>query len=167
MGAGKLEREPLSRAARRRLVIGAYGGYLALVVFWALSSRAGAPWLMVFALLAGLVTLYSYGRLLYTGGFWNLANNPDDRLDERQRRVRDAAYRWAYAISSATVFLALLYWYIAADVADADKLKLWLPSTFGERNAVFWGAWLLLTTLPAAVLAWLEPDPVGDESPQT
>lgn len=153
-------REPLSRAARRCLVIGAYGGYLAVVVFWSLSSRFGAPRLLFLALLAGLVTLYSYGRLLYTGGFWKLANAPDDMLDERQIRARDAAYRGAYALVATAVLLPLVYWYIAA---DADKFVLWLPRTFGERNAVFWGAWLFLTTLPAAVLVWLEPDPAPSE----
>lgn len=154
-------REPLSRAARRRLVIGAYGGYLAVVGFWTLSSQLGAPWVLLLALLAGLVTLYSYGRLLYTGGFWNLANAPDDSLDERQIRARDAAYRGAYALVAAVIILPLTYWYLAA---DANKLALWLPSTFGERTAVFWGVWLLFTTSPAAVLAWLEPSPIQAET---
>lgn len=155
-------REPLSRAARRRLVMGAYGGYLAVVGFWTLSSQLGATWLLLLALLAGLVTLYSYGRLLYTGGFWNLANAPDDSLDERQIRARDAAYRGAYALAlvAAVVILPLTYWYLAV---DADKLALWLPSPFGERTAVFWGVWLLFTTSPAAVLAWIEPEPIQNE----
>ena len=34
----------------------------------------------------------------------------------------------------------------------------WLPRTFNELQAVFWGALLLASTLPSAILAWTEPD---------
>lgn len=156
-------KEHLSRTARRRLVLGANGGYLAVVGFWVLSRQLEAPWLMLLVAVAGLVSVYSYARLLYTGGFLSLANDPDTKLDERQIRARDGAYRRAYTVSTTAVFLLMVYWYVAADAADSGRIALWLPQTFAERSAVLWGVLLLLNTLPAVVLAWLEPDPNQDE----
>ena len=39
----------------------------------------------------------------------------------------------------------------------------WLPSTEIEKVGLLAGFALLFTTLPAAVIAWSEPDPVPDD----
>lgn len=149
----------LSREQRRRLVLGAYMGYVGVVILWSISTALSSGWFFAAALAVGALMVYCYTRLLFKGGFWLLANAPDAQLDERQRYARDNAYRLAYAYASSAVMLALLYWYFASDI---QKVKLWLPSTENELLATFWGFWLLLTTLPSAVLAWIEPDPITD-----
>lgn len=49
----------------------------------------------------------------------------------------------------------------AAVVADSGFG--WLPRTWNEVQAVMWGVILLTWTLPTAVVAWTEPDPVAEE----
>ena len=160
MEARKLPPKPLNRTHRQRLVIGLYLGYALIVAFWTLSSQLKNPWPMAFVVISAAGIFYAFRELVIRHGFWVLANAPDTDLDERQVKARDNAYRLSYALFSSLAALGILYWYLAT---DAKKLGLWLPSTSNELNAVFWGVWLLMVSLPTAVLAWTEPDPVRDE----
>lgn len=159
MGARKLPPQPINRRQRRQLVIGMYLGYGLLVGFWTLSSQLKNAWPMALVVICALGIVYTFRELVIRHGFWVLANAPDQDLDERQVKARDNAYRIAYALFSSLAGLGVLYWYLAT---DAVKLRLWLPTTTNELNAVFWGVWLLMVSLPTAVLAWIEPDPVQD-----
>lgn len=146
-----------SRGARRLIVLGTYASYLLLVFLWESGKALGNGWLAVVGTL-GLLTLLGYALIsAFQAGL--LAPPAGGALDERQRAVQDRAFRVSYWIFSTGVLFAALYGYIAADSGS-----LWLPETSNELQAVFWGIWLLATTLPAAVLCWLEPDPIHDET---
>lgn len=151
---------PLPRAWRRRAVVAIYGGYATVVgLFW-LNANADLPlWTGVLPLLAGLVMLFGVSAILFGQGHpVDLANQTDEVLDERERQVRDRAFRFAYMGLAAAFTLLAVYGAMAADSGLG-----WLPSTWNERQAVTWGVFLLAWTLPTAVVAWTEPDPVRDE----
>ena len=147
-----------SRGVRRPIVLGTYASYLLLVFLWEPSKALGNGWLAVvggFSLLTmfGYAFIFAFQASLFTP-------SAGGALDERQRAVQDRAFRVSYQILSAGVLLAALYGFIAADSGS-----LWLPDTSNELQAVFWGLWLLATTLPAAVHCWLEPDPPTPDLP--
>lgn len=127
-----------------------------LVFLWEPAKALGGAswgWLAVVGPL-GFLTLLGYAFIsAFQAGL--LAPQTGGALDERQRTVQDRAFRVSYWIFSTGVLFAALYGYIAADSGS-----FWLPETSNELQAVFWGFWLLATTLPAAVLCWLEPDPI-------
>lgn len=64
-----------------------------------------------------------------------------------------AAYLDAYRVVSASAVLGTIW--IAIGV---DKGLWWIPRTYNEWNYVFWGLFILTTSLPAAFLSWREPD---------
>lgn len=147
---------PSGRTIRRALVLATYLGYMVLVaMFWARSVRDLPNWFLLLILVPGFVTLLSFAGL-YTSTY-SMADQPDKRLDERQRMVRDRAYRFAYHALAAVFLVAALYAYIALDSGS-----LWFPRTSNQLNAFFWGAMLLATTLPTAVIAWTEPDDLDE-----
>lgn len=150
---------PARTRRRRRLAVAAtYGGYIALVVIWRFSRHVDTPWQpWVFALTipAALIALVGLGGLL-TSQLWRAANEPDDVLDEREQRVRDRAYLHSYQVLAAIVVVGGAYISVAWDTHA--RLGLWLPQTWNEVQAIFWGLLLLAATLPVAVIGWTEPD---------
>lgn len=144
------------RTIRRALVLATYLGYILLVaMFWARSVRDLPAWFLLLVLAPGSVTLLSFVGL-YTATH-SIADQPDKRLDERQRLIRDRAYRSAYQVLAAVFLMSALYSYIALDSGS-----LWFPRTANQLNAFFWGAMLLAMTLPTAIIAWTEPDDVDE-----
>lgn len=143
----------LPRRVRRRYVVLYTLGYFGMLLFWLLGSSLHAVWLFVPAALCALVFLVSFARIFYGVQPWNVANQRDPDLDERQQAVRNRAYFFAYNVLSAVLGVALLYWYFAGD------LGWWLPRSDAGRVAIFWTLLLALISLPSAFVAWLEPDP--------
>lgn len=136
---------------RRTLVVVMYLGYPLGAVIWKLGAERDD--LVLWAAGAGLVTLaFATAALLFGAHrqYWQWGNAPERELDERQVTVRNRAYVTAYAAFVTLTFLALMYGAVAIDKA------WWLPTTWGEASAVVWGALLLGTTLPAAILAWTD-----------
>lgn len=148
----------LPRRVRRRFVVSYVFGYGGLVLFWVLASLLGNPWLFAPAALCGLIFLVSFARIFYGVQPWNVANRSDAEVDERQRAVREQAHYLAYHSWGAAFGLGLVYWYFAGEFGG------WLPRSYNERTAVFWTLLLSLVSLPSAIIAWLEPDPVPDET---
>lgn len=79
--------------------------------------------------------------------------------DERQRAIREHAQAISYRILGPVTVVPALYIIFVAPVFS----HAWLPSTRSEQVALLAGFALLLGTLPAAVVAWSEPDPVPDD----
>jgi hypothetical protein len=119
------------------------------------------PLLLVLAVAFGGVFLHSLVRLGLGHKPWNITGKPDAELDERQVQLRNRVYYLAYGLLSIILGVGLFYWYIATDAA---RLELWLPRSSFEAAAVFWGLLILLSSLPTAVLAWLEPDFLPEEA---
>lgn len=79
--------------------------------------------------------------------------------DERQRAIRQRAQAVSYQILGPVIILPVLYLIYAPMFLDHP----WLPSTAVERVQLLAGFAVLFGTLPAAVIAWSEPDPVPDD----
>jgi hypothetical protein len=79
--------------------------------------------------------------------------------DERQRAIAEHARAVSYQILAAVVTFFALYLIYAPMLLG----NVWLPSTEVEQVGLLAGFVLLFSTLPAAVIAWREPDPVPDD----
>jgi membrane-associated protease RseP (regulator of RpoE activity) len=97
----------------------------------------------------GSFVLYRYVR--------DRADMPGRRLDEREKELRDRAWILSYQVLSAVVVAAVILIGIAVFV-------LGRAVTFDASlvNAIVLSVAVLLPILPAAALAWIEPDPVEE-----
>ena len=77
----------------------------------------------------------------------------DARLDARQIARRNSADLDSYRIVPAIVILGVIWIAIGTDLG-----YWWIPTTWHEWNAIVWGLFIYLTSLPRAILAWREPD---------
>lgn len=143
---------PVPRTARRLLVVVAYVGYALLVLAWSFLP-APAKWFPIVPL--GLAVVTAAGLLL-APRLLGVSDGADDELDERQLAVRNRTYLNAYRVLGLLVILAALYHMIAV---SSERGALWLPRSDLAAQGLFWGAWLVAVTLPAALAAWTEPDP--------
>ena len=144
----------LSRTLRRTLVVLMYGVYFGLIVHRTYTYLPGdmpndyltaAPWLT----LMGLVTFVGSYFILNVST-QRLADRfkktlTGQPLDERQLLLRNQAYFWAYLIFGVVAFLLLM---------GSDERG------FGWTLIALAGLYI---SLPAALIAWLEPDPIEDE----
>jgi MFS family permease len=147
------------QATRRRAVLALYLGYPAFIAGSWFSSffnqrhlhMQAIPFLAL--ILAAMVGICWGGYVLLSRTGINLPNLPDHTLDERQRGVRDAAYRTSFLIISILLLGVALYLMLANGFG-------WSMLRSGEdAQAIFWGVLLVITTLPTAVIAWTTPDP--------
>ncbi len=132
----------------RWMILAMYGAYPAGLLL--LEARDRLP-----AAVAGLalVTLsFVLAFRLWRSPWWRPGNAPEAELDERERALRNRAYQRAYMILATGALLALTYVQLAFD--SDDRLRWWLPASYEEASRLFWGAFLVAITLPAALLAW-------------
>lgn len=127
---------PLKRRYRRLLVLAFHGGYAVLLVFW-------VERIPVSALQAAYVLLIGCWLLIYAAtGF--IADKRGRALDERQRRVRDRAYFYAYLWLAGVAIVV----YLIAGRRDYGTLVMYVLLSY--------------VILPSSVIAWLEPDPIPE-----
>lgn len=144
----------LKQSTRRWLVIGCYGGYALLILAWIFVAPSALR--SVSLLVIGLICVICMGLLLMPN-ILGISDGDQALLDERQRNFRNAMYVRAYQILGVVLLGIGLYGYIAS-----DSKTWWLPQSSLELQGVFWGLWLFVMTLPAALIAWLEPDGLED-----
>jgi len=146
---------PLSLIQRRLRVVAVYLGYLAMVLAWSFSEH---PWRWMLVVPLGIITLLAFFDLLQPRRL-GTSDGTDEELDERQVQIRNVGYLNAYRGLGGLATLYGLYYFIAGDTG------WWLPTTENERTAFFWGIWGVAMSMPAAILAWTEPDvhPLGDD----
>ena len=99
--------------------------------------------------LVGAVILYRYAR--------DRADLRDDRLDERERQLRDRAWILSYQVLSAVVVAVVAAVALPVLVFGSPVL---IDAGLATAAAICLG--VLLPALPAAALAWLEPDAPED-----
>jgi hypothetical protein len=104
-------------------------------------------WLLGSLMLTGL----ALWRLFWRTGLYDAGHQQDTALDERQRYVRDRAYRWSYSFVALLLIMQMFYTAVALDK------NLWLPDSYEQANVLFWALFLLVMTLPPCLLAWTEP----------
>ena len=146
----------LSRTVRRALVTLMYGVYFGLLVSRNYlpseipnAQLATAQWLM----LAGIV-IFIVSCIVLNVSTKGLADRfrktlTGQPLDERQLLLRNQAYFWSYLILGLVMFL---FWNTSNDLG------------FGWTLIALVG---LYGSLPTALIAWLEPDPLQDDESST
>jgi hypothetical protein len=109
------------------------------------------PGWQMFALIAGfgLILLSLIAATPVMGSrLQRIVADEGGRLDEMEMQLRHKALSWSYGVLSGALLLFIVYLAIAS---DSD---LWRPSGYEEWNGLFWGAFLYVTLLPTARLAW-------------
>jgi hypothetical protein len=141
-----------SRRTRRLWVVLAFTGYpllnigyATLVVPGRIPSTIWAPIAIILftATLAGVVAIYGFAR--------DRASMTAD-LDERQQRVRDQAWIAAYGALTAVVVLVLLLLAVLASTSGPVSIGMDVLTPVGIALGLY------LPILPAATLAWSEPE---------
>jgi hypothetical protein len=149
--------ERLSQRSRRLVAFVTLLGLPAMYAwsaFWTGTSVPNVIWgpvsfVLIGATLVGAFILYRYVR--------NRADMPGVGLDERERQLRDRAWILSYQVLSLVVIL------VGAAVA-IPALGFGQPVTIDAylAGAIALCLGVLLPLLPAAALAWLEPDPIEE-----
>jgi hypothetical protein len=145
-----------SRRFRRRLVFATYGGWLLIAAIVVLSSMT-APGSITPPLVFPILFIANAAVM----GVWFLRKtyisrellSTDAGLDERLVQNRNQAFRRAFQIFAPLVLVA---WPASLAVMAAQ------PGEQGYNNAfvVYFAVGLLAGTLPTALWAWREPDPI-------
>jgi hypothetical protein len=148
-----------NRQSRRQVVLISYGSAAIGLIAAILDPRSSQPLLSLLLNLVGatsvLVSLIYLFRLL-NPKLMGTSDGPDHDLDERQLQTRNQAYVSAYRVLGGALILivpAVLLWSAFGSLPKLD---------IGAIAALSYWAVLLVATLPSAVLAWLEPDPIGE-----
>ena len=150
--------EHLPRRGRRIVAVATLLGLPVMYVwssFWMGTSVPSFIWgpvsfVLIGVTLVGAVVIYRFAR--------DRANLRDDRLDERERILRDRAWILSYQVLSVVV-VAL----VAAVAVPVLVLGQAVVIDAGLATALAICLGVLLPVLPAAALAWLEPDAIeGD-----
>ena len=136
---------------RRTAVVVMYGafaaglGCLALAGGWhPLPTALGIA--AVFA-----VSLAAFGVLFTGTRYWRWGNAPDRQLDEFHVASRNRAYLSAYQVVSTLGMAGLIWLQLANDHG-------WHLPDGGMWSGIFWAYTLVVLTLPASILAWIERD---------
>jgi hypothetical protein len=146
----------MRQGQRRGLVVATYLGFtafLAVLYRGSTTEPRWQGWLGPLALLLFAATALAFVRVVTSPGF--AADTVDRQLDERQRLVRDHAYRSAYyGLTLLFGALSLVVMYAAGDDAGWSAM----------REAALLLPWLTFVpgSLPSAIVAWTEPDPPED-----
>jgi MFS family permease len=148
-----------SRRRRRGSVVALYGSYVLACASVATANFATRPAQVIgLVLLIAGVAAAAYGVFTLLGRtFVNAPNIRDAALDERQRARRNEALVRAYPVIGMFTALSLLY-VMAGDAWPVVR-------NYTVIEALFWGAFLLAISLPSAIIAWTEPDPLVEAEP--
>ncbi len=120
------------------------------------SSAAPVILALIGAALCAAAFLYGFFSLL-RNTYVNGANIRDERLDERWVARRNRAVVLAFRAVAIGLCCVALY----SEAAFSLPAWSWLRDPY----AISWLAWLgalLGMTLPTAIMAWSEPDPLAD-----
>lgn len=134
--------------ARRLFVLAIYGGFAALV---ALLYGQGLDKMMLDSFPGAILGVASWGGIglfVLQRHYWSWGHAPAETLDERQLSTRLNAYWAAYTILGTLVFVGLVGLSLASDLLRIDN---WRPE---YAPAAVWGVFLLIMTLPNAILMW-------------
>ncbi|GAC1573252.1 MAG: hypothetical protein NVS3B7_04470 [Candidatus Elarobacter sp.] len=147
-----------TRTRRRRQVATLYAGYVVACSILAATSHAPS----IAVRITGLVVVVAI-FFVAANAFWklmgrtfvNAPNISDADLDERQRARAYSSLRTAYPVLGILTALVPLY---AAVATTAEHWAVLRDPTLVADCA--WALFLVAITLPTAILAWTEPDPL-------
>ncbi len=143
--------------SRRRVLVAAM--YVLLCVFsLGLALNTDSWWTLIVTILVEILYLIVFSRVI-TPINKEIASRKESDLDERQLAVRDRAHYHAYQLLGSFLVLIVVLPMAAATFGGAS-----FPMSFTHSH--FLGAALfsihLTVSLPASVVAWMEPDPRPD-----
>lgn len=139
---------------RRRLVLIGVLGLVTILVSQFLRSSGvnGAVWSPL--AVGGLIILvFGWARLVFPG-YLGLPQMDQPDLDERQRAVVTNAYASAYRVVAIGLMSTCAYLMLTDMFAGLPRL-----SNLGDSGILVAGLIWTVIGLPAAILAWNEPDP--------
>ena len=143
----------LSRHSRRLIAAATLLGLPAMFAwssFWMGTSVPNVLWgpvsfVLIGATVVGSFVLYRFVR--------SRADMPGATLDERERQLRDRAWILSYQVLSALVLAVVIGLGISVFVLGRQVVV-----DAALTNAVVLSVAVLLPILPAAALAWIQPD---------
>ena len=144
---------PLKQSTRRSLSI------VAIVIL--LASFVAAFFGEMFVILSLLLLVPSFLIVVRLNkSTSNVVSVRNNKLDERQRELRGRAYRMTY-----TMFVWYAFFMLAVSGLGLGRITL----TYGAGETLVTHLLLLinmflLSTLPIFYVAWLEPDPVTEDT---
>jgi predicted nucleic acid-binding Zn ribbon protein len=114
-----------------------------------LDGSAEIVWLTVAVLLILFAVLVGYSllRIAVRG----IADAPTELLDERQVRVRDTSYRYAYLISGYLLITLLLLYFFGPEISL-------FSDTANDGSYLLFATLFAYASLPSMVIAWRERD---------
>jgi hypothetical protein len=147
----------MSRRTRRVLAVATLVGLPAMFAwssFWMGTTASNLLWGPVSFVMIGTTIVGSFVLYRYVRG---RADMPGRNLDERERQLRDRAWILSYQVLSAVVVAAVV-------VVGISVFAFGRTVTLDANlvNALVLSVAVLLPVLPAAALAWIEPDPPAD-----
>ena len=147
----------MSRRTRRIVAVVTLLGLPAMFAwstFWLGTTVPSLLWGPVSFVLIGMTIVGSFVLYRYVR---DRAGMPGRRLDERERALRDRAWILSYQVLSAVVVAG-------AVITGLTVFGFGRPVTLdgGLVNALVLCVGVLLPVLPAAALAWIEPDAVEE-----
>lgn len=89
----------------------------------------------------------------------HVSDAPNELLDERQIKVRDACYTMAYRI-----FAIVAVFYVGLFVAISEQGILASYLAISKASGLFYSFLMCAASLPAMVLAWTMPSEIADET---
>jgi hypothetical protein len=89
----------------------------------------------------------------------HVSDAPNELLDERQIKVRDACYTMAYRILA---IVAVFYVGMFVAISEGGILTSYLA--IGKASGLFYSFLLCAAALPAMVLAWTMPSELTDDA---
>lgn len=125
------------------------GGSVVLISLEPLSMALKA---LLAVCVVGVIALLVY--LLWGTRLW-LSGHAQTYFDERQRALRDLAYRRAYEVVTAILLVGIFYW------GGVQKWAWWTPSV-PSLWSIYPMALLVLLTLPSFIATWTE-SPMPEE----
>ena len=145
--------ERLPRRWRRTIAVATFLGLPAMFAwssFWQTTTVSSILWgpvtfLLIGVTLVGAFVLYRYAR--------NRADLPGAGLDERERQLRDRAWILSYEVLAVVVVVLVAA--VVIPVLGFGQLVT-VDASLATAAALCLG--VLLPLLPAAALAWIEPD---------
>jgi hypothetical protein len=143
----------LSQRSRRLIAVATLvglPGMFAWSQFWLGTTAPSVLWGPISFVLIGVTIVGSFVLYRYIR---HRADMPGAGLDERERQLRDQAWILSYKVLSSVVLAAVVIAGLAVFLFDRTIL---IDATL--VNALVLSVAVLLPVLPAAALAWIEPD---------
>ena len=158
-----MERNSLTQVAqrmpqriRRVVAVSALLGFPASSLWYVLWSGTTVP-KSVWGPPGFVLVLISFVGALFLYAFAGDRATRSNKLDERQRQLRDRAWTASYIVLSI---------FVAAAVLIGSVVVLGFDRTITIDGRVMSGvatSFVFVAVLPAAALAWLEPDPPAED----